>query len=84
MSISFFKPYIFYINLYSLAAQSQLKQQSENLKNVDTNSTLKLEKLRKEKDEMLELAMHRGKLVQVNAETSTIKPGPNFIDTKIS
>ncbi|XP_033639262.1 coiled-coil domain-containing protein 89-like [Asterias rubens] len=46
------------------AAQSQLKQQSENLKNVDTNSTLKLEKLRKEKDEMLELAMHRGKLVQ--------------------
>ena len=48
-----------------VGAQSQLKQQTENLRNSDTNNTLKLEKLMKEKDEMLELAMHRGKLIQV-------------------
>ncbi|XP_038044637.1 coiled-coil domain-containing protein 89-like [Patiria miniata] len=45
-------------------AQSQLQQQSDNLKNSDANHSLKLEKLAKEKDEMLELAMHRGKLIQ--------------------
>ncbi|XP_022080103.1 coiled-coil domain-containing protein 89-like [Acanthaster planci] len=44
--------------------QSQLQQQSENLKNADANRALKLERLAKEKDEMLELAMHRGRLIQ--------------------
>ncbi|XP_070566054.1 coiled-coil domain-containing protein 89-like [Ptychodera flava] len=45
-------------------ATSKLKLHKESIQNADTARQLALEKITKERDELLELAMQRGKLIQ--------------------
>ena len=47
-------------------ANAKLKQQSDSQANLDAETQKRISVLQKEKDEMLTLAMTRGKLISVN------------------
>ena len=48
-----------------IAANYKLQSQIDGRKNADTESQTRIQSLTKEKDELLDLAMQRGKIIQV-------------------
>ena len=58
--------FIFYTIVSGIGANYKLQNQIEGRKSMDAESQTKIQQLTKEKDELLDLAMQRGKIVQVH------------------
>jgi hypothetical protein len=52
--------------LSGIGANYKLQNQIEGRKSMDAESQTKIQQLTKEKDELLDLAMQRGKIIQVH------------------
>jgi hypothetical protein len=58
--------FIFYTIVSGIGANYKLQNQIEGRKSMDAESQTKIQQLTKEKDELLDLAMQRGKIIQVH------------------
>ena len=57
-----------YVCLFSAGANYKLQNQIDMRQNADSETSSKIQQLTKEKDELLELAMQRGKIIQVGLD----------------
>lgn len=54
-----------FIGCYFIAANYKLQNESDSKRNMDAETQHRIQQLTKEKDELLDLAMQRGKIVHV-------------------
>ena len=61
-----------FIDLSLIGANYKLQNQMDDKKSADLESQTRIQSLVKEKDELLDLAMTRGKIIQVNIYTQVV------------
>ena len=62
-----------FIDLSLIGANYKLQNQMDDKKSADLESQTRIQSLVKEKDELLDLAMTRGKIIQVNIHSGSDK-----------